>query len=162
MRGYGNVWDFPFFDNCVWLSVAPWSVRVYGYFEVGHLMGLSVFSQGFSTGPCLHSIPQVCLPKSSLYTTLSPSSRSTESELGTWGPAIWVLAGPAGDDRAHFSLGFSGLSSALNQPFPDFLSKIPLLRELLTEMENTNPERHYPKQSRMLFYHVMATPDPSR
>ena len=34
--------EFSFFGTCAWLQVAHWSPKTYGYFELGHLMGLFV------------------------------------------------------------------------------------------------------------------------
>ena len=50
VKGEGEeVWEhmqFSFFDIHVQVWVTHWSGRAYGYFDVGHLMGLFVFSQG--------------------------------------------------------------------------------------------------------------------
>ena len=59
---------FPFFGDCIWLQVAHWLVRDYGYFGVGHLRGLPVFNHGVALGPFLHSVALACLPKRGLYT----------------------------------------------------------------------------------------------
>ena len=107
---------------------------------------------GGRCGPLLHPITQACVPKSSLYTTLGPFSRSTESEFRGWGPAIWVSADPADDAKAHFCLGKSGMRLSptrpwwrIHQPFPAFLSTTPLLSKLLLILENTNPEGYSSK-----------------
>ena len=56
-----NVWNLPTFGNCAWLKVAHLSVRPYWYFEVGHLMGLSVFSQGVTMFLSAFRHTPVCL-----------------------------------------------------------------------------------------------------
>lgn len=44
--------EFSFFSTCVQVSGTHWSARAYRHFEVGHLMGLFVFSQGVEGGGC--------------------------------------------------------------------------------------------------------------
>ena len=51
MPRYGDAWNFAFFGNCAWLSVAHWLVRVYGYFDVGSLRGLSLSRPVVALGP---------------------------------------------------------------------------------------------------------------
>ena len=65
VRRYGDI-DFSFFGTYVQVSVTHWSTKAYGYFEVGCLMGLFVFSPGGHCGPfyCIQvSIAQVGCPK---------------------------------------------------------------------------------------------------
>ena len=57
--------EFSFFGTCAWLSVAHWSARAYGCFEVGHLMSLLAFSS-VDCGPSYLtqlSITQACCLK---------------------------------------------------------------------------------------------------
>lgn len=52
MTAYGI---FPFV-----VTVVVSSPLVRGYFQVGRMMYLSVFSWGVAVGPCLHSIAPAC------------------------------------------------------------------------------------------------------
>ena len=40
----------------------------YGYLEVYPLMGVLLFSRGFTVGPSNNPLPEACLPKSGLHT----------------------------------------------------------------------------------------------
>ena len=43
--------EFSVFGTCAQLKIAHWSTMAYGYFEVGHLMGLFVFSPVVTVDP---------------------------------------------------------------------------------------------------------------
>lgn len=67
-----EVWarmEFSLCSNCARLYVGQWLVRAYGYSEVAHLMGLSVFSQVVSVDPLDSPLLQPVAPKQPLQIT---------------------------------------------------------------------------------------------